>query len=140
MAIAPNGMVNEHLSATQLGLKGIPTFAESLQVARDLYILEYTGGRLHIPTISTLESVGLIKQAKKKGLKVSCSVSINNLSLTDSVLESFDTNYKLMPPLRTPQDIKALKKGLTDGTIDMVTSDHNPIDIENKKIEFDVAF
>ena len=132
-------MVNEHLSATLLGLKGIPSLAESLQVARDLYILEYTGGRLHIPTISTLESVGLIKQAKKKGLKVSCSVSINNLSLTDSVLESFDTNYKLMPPLRTPQDIKALKKGLTDGTIDMVTSDHNPIDIENKKIEFDHA-
>ena len=138
-AIAPKGMVNEHLSATLLGLKGIPSLAESLQVARDLYILEYTGGRLHIPTISTLESVGLIKQAKKKGLKVSCSVSINNLSLTDSVLESFDTNYKLMPPLRTAQDIKALKKGLTDGTIDMVTSDHNPIDIENKKIEFDHA-
>ena len=86
-AIAPNGMVNEHISATQLGLKGIPILAESLQVARDLYILEYTGGRLHIPTISTLESVGLIKQAKKKGLKISCSVSINNLSLTDSVLE-----------------------------------------------------
>jgi len=105
-------MVNEHLSATLLGLKGIPSLAESLQVARDLYILEYTGGRLHIPTISTLESVGLIKQAKKKGLKVSCSVSINNLSLTDSVLESFDTNYKLMPPLRTSQDIKALKNDL----------------------------
>jgi dihydroorotase len=132
-------MVNEHLNATLLGLKGIPSLAESLQVARDLYILEYTGGRLHIPTISTLESVQLIKQAKKKGLQVSCSVSINNLTLTDKVLESFDTNYKLMPPLRTPQDIKALKKALTDGTIDMVTSDHNPIDIEHKKIEFDHA-
>jgi dihydroorotase len=138
-AIAPKGMVNEHLNATLLGLKGIPSLAESLQVARDLYILEYTGGRLHIPTISTLESVQLIKQAKKKGLQVSCSVSINNLTLTDKVLESFDTNYKLMPPLRTPQDIKALKKALTDGTIDMVTSDHNPIDIEHKKIEFDHA-
>ena len=138
-AIAPKGMVNEHLSATLLGLKGIPSLAESLQVARDLYILEYTGGRLHIPTISTKESVGLIKQAKKKGLHVTCSVSINNLTLTDDVLESFDTNYKLMPPLRTPQDVKALKKGLKEGTIDMVTSDHNPIDIENKKIEFDHA-
>ena len=138
-AIAPKGMVNEHLNATLLGLKGIPSLAESLQVARDLYILEYTGGRLHIPTISTKESVGLIKQAKKKGLQVTCSVSINNLTLTDDVLESFDTNYKLMPPLRTPQDVKALKKGLKEGTIDMVTSDHNPIDIENKKIEFDHA-
>jgi dihydroorotase len=132
-------MVNEHLSATLLGLKGIPSLAESLQVARDLYILEYTGGRLHIPTISTKESVELIKQAKKKGLQVTCSVSINNLILTDKVLESFDTNHKLLPPLRTSQDIKALKKGLKEGTIDMVTSDHNPIDIEHKKIEFDHA-
>lgn len=137
--IAPKGMVNEHLSATLLGLKGIPSLAESLQVARDLYILEYTGGRLHIPTISTKESVELIKQAKKKGLQVTCSVSINNLILTDKVLESFDTNHKLLPPLRTSQDIKALKKGLKEGTIDMVTSDHNPIDIEHKKIEFDHA-
>lgn len=139
VAIAPKGMVNEHLSATLLGLKGTPSLAESLQVSRDLYILEYTGGRLHIPTISTKESVGLIKQAKKKGLQVTCSVSINNLTLTDTVLESFDTNYKLMPPLRTSQDIKALKQGLKEGTIDMVTSDHNPIDIEHKKIEFDHA-
>ena len=122
-----------------MGLKGTPSLAESLQVSRDLYILEYTGGRLHIPTISTKESVGLIKQAKKKGLQVTCSVSINNLTLTDTVLESFDTNYKLMPPLRTSQDIKALKQGLKEGTIDMVTSDHNPIDIEHKKIEFDHA-
>ena len=137
--IAPKGIVNEHLSATLLGLKGIPSLAESLQVARDLYILEYTGGRLHIPTISTKESVELIKKAKKKGLQVTCSVSINNLPLTDKVLESFDTNHKLLPPLRTSQDIKALKKGLKEGTIDMVTSDHNPIDIEHKKIEFDHA-
>ena len=81
----------------------------------------------------------LIKEAKKKALHVSCSVSINNLSLTDDVLATFDTTYKLMPPLSTKVDIKALKKGLKGGTIDMVTSDHNPMDIENKKIEFDHA-
>ncbi|MGK0386985.1 MAG: dihydroorotase [Patiriisocius sp.] len=138
-AIATKGMVNEHVNSTMLGLKGIPALAESLQVARDLYILEYTGGKLHIPTISTAAAVQLIKEAKKKGLHVTCSVSINNLTLTDDVLESFDTNYKLMPPLRTKEDIKALKKGLKEGTIDMVTSDHNPMNVENKKVEFDHA-
>jgi dihydroorotase len=133
-------MVNEETNSTLLGLKGIPALAEELQITRDLYILEYTGGKIHIPTISTKKSVSLIKEAKKKGLKVTCSVAINNLILTDDVLESFDTNYKLLPPLRTKKDIKALLKGLKDGTIDGVTSDHNPIDIEHKKIEFDHAF
>ena len=122
-----------------MGLKGIPNLAEELQIIRDLYILEYTGGKLHIPTISTKKSVALIKDAKDKGLNVTCSVSINNLILTDDVLENFDSNYKLQPPLRTAKDIKALIKGLNEGTIDAVTSDHNPIDIENKKIEFDHA-
>jgi dihydroorotase len=84
--------------------------------------------------------VKLIKDAKKKGLNVSCSVAIHNLYLTDAVLETFDTNYKLLPPLRTKKDIKALLMGLKDGTIDGVTSDHNPIDIENKRTEFDHAF
>jgi len=139
-AIAKQGMVNEEVNSTRLGLKGIPALAEELQIIRDLYILEYTGGKLHIPTISTKKSVALIKEAKKKGLKVTCSVAITNLVLTDDVLESFDTNYKLLPPLRTKTDIKALLKGLKDGVIDGVTSDHNPIDIEDKKTEFDHAF
>jgi len=138
--IAQNGMVNEDVNSTKLGLKGIPPLAEELQIIRDLYILEYTDGRLHIPTISTKKSVSLIKEAKKKGLDVSCSVAVSNLFLTDAVLDSFDTNYKLLPPLRTNQDTKALLKGLQDGTIDGVTSDHDPIDIENKKTEFDHAF
>ncbi len=138
-AISPKGIVHEAINSTKLGLKGIPSLAESLQVARDLYILEYTGGTLHIPTISTKESVALIKEAKKKGLNITCSVSINNLALTDDTLETFDTNYKVTPPLRTNDDVKALLKGLKEGTIDMVTSDHNPIDIEHKKIEFDHA-
>lgn len=139
-SIAQNGMVNEEINSTKLGLKGIPSLAEELQIIRDLYILEYTGGKLHIPTISTKKSVSLIKEAKKKGLNVTCSVAINNLVLTDEVLETFNTNYKLLPPLRTSKDIKALIKGIKDGTIDAVTSDHNPIDIEHKKIEFDHAY
>lgn len=138
-AIAPKGMVHEEHQSTMLGLKGIPTLAETLQITRDLYILEYTGGSLHIPTISTAQSVKLIKEAKKKGLSVTCSVAITNLILTDEVLHTFDTNYKLMPPLRSEKDRKALIKALKDGTIDYVTSDHNPVDIEHKNIEFDHA-
>jgi len=138
-SVANKGVVNEHINSTRLGLKGIPALAEELQISRDLYLLEYTGGKLHIPTISTKKSVALIKEAKKKGLDVSCSVAISNLVLTDDSLDSFDTNYKLLPPLRTQEDIKALRKGLKDGVIDGVTSDHNPIDVENKITEFDHA-
>lgn len=138
-AVSRNGLVNEEVNSTRLGLKGIPALSEELQIIRDLYILEYTGGKLHIPTISTKKSVELIKDAKKKGLNVTCSVSIFNLVLTDSVLEEFDTNYKLLPPLRTTEDNKALLKGLKERTIDGVTTDHNPIDIEHKKTEFEQA-
>lgn len=138
-SVARNGIVNEEVHSTQLGLKGIPALAEELQITRDLYLLEYTGGKLHIPTISTKKSVALIKQAKKEGLDVSCSVSINNLFFTDEELQSFDTNFKLLPPLRTPGDVKALLKGLKEGTIDGVTSDHTPMNIENKQKEFDHA-
>lgn len=139
-SIAINGMVNEEFNSTRLGLKGIPAVAEELQIIRDLYILEYTGGKLHIPTISTRKSVELIKEAKNKGLNITCSVAISNLFLTDEALESFDTNYKLMPPLRTSEDIKALLKGLKDGVIDGITSDHDPVDVEHKKTEFDHSY
>ena len=138
-AIALNGVMNEHITSTSIGLKGIPALAEELQIVRDLFLLEYTEGKLHIPTISTAKSVELIREAKKKKLDVSCSVAIHNLVFTDDSLTSFDTNYKVSPPLRTQNDTDALIAGLKDGTIDMVTSDHNPLDIELKKIEFDYA-
>lgn len=137
--IAGKGIVNEEETSTTLGLKGIPNLAEELQVSRDLFLLEYTNGKLHIPTISTSKSVALIREAKTKGLNVSCSVAITNLVLTDDVLSGFDTNFKLAPPLRTAEDRKALLEGLQDGTIDYVTSNHTPIDIEFKNIEFDHA-
>jgi dihydroorotase len=137
--ISGNGVVNEHINSTKLGLKGNPALAEELQVARDLFLLDYTEGKLHIPTISTAKSVELIRAAKAKKLNVTCSVAIHNLLLTDDCLESFDTRYKVLPPLRTQNDCNALIEGLKDGTIDMVTTDHNPIDIEDKKIEFDFA-
>lgn len=137
--IAGEGVANEGINATKLGLKGIPNLAEDIQIARDLFLLEYTGGRLHIPTISTEKSVKLIKEAKKKGLQVTCSVSIHHLTLTDDELHEFNSSYKVNPPLRTEKDRKALIKGIKDGYIDMITSDHNPIDIEDKKVEFSVA-
>ena len=133
------GVVNEHINSTKLGLKGNPALAEELQVARDLFLLEYTEGKLHIPTISTAKSVELIRAAKAKKLNITCSVAIHNLVFTDDVLHSFDPTYKVLPPFSTQTDCDALIEGLKDGTIDMVTTDHNPIDIEDKKIEFDFA-
>lgn len=137
--IAGLGVMNENITSTSLGLKGNPSLAEELQIARDLFLLEYTGGKLHIPTISSATSVALIREAKKKKLDVTCSVAIHNLYFTDDVLTDFNTHFKVLPPLRTQTDVDALIEGLKDGTIDMVTSDHNPIDIEHKKIEFDYA-
>lgn len=137
--IAGSGQVNEHVNSTSLGLKGIPALAEELQIARDLFILEYTGGKLHIPTISTAKAVKLIKDAKQKGLDVTCSTTVHHLLLTDDLLKEFDTRTKVLPPLRTKEDTKVLIEGVQSGIIDFVTSDHDPIDIEHKKVEFDHA-
>ncbi|MFD1613997.1 dihydroorotase [Gelatiniphilus marinus] len=137
--ISGHGVMNENITSTSLGLRGNPNLAEELQIVRDLFLLEYTGGKLHIPTISTAKSVELIRAAKQKKLDVSCSVAIHNLYFTDNALTDFNTHFKVLPPLRTQHDVETLIEGLKDGTIDMVTSDHNPIDIEQKKIEFDYA-
>ncbi len=135
--IGTHGFVNESENTTRLGLNSIPNLSEELQISRDLSLLDYTGGKLHIPTISTAKAVQLIKEAKKKGLDVSCSVAAHHIFLTDEEIKSFDTNYKVMPPLRSLKDTKALLRGIKDGTIDMIVSDHNPIDIENKNVEFE---
>ncbi|MCH2033539.1 MAG: dihydroorotase [Tenacibaculum sp.] len=137
--IAGEGIANEGLNSTKLGLKGIPSLAEEIQVARDLFLLEYTGGRLHIPTISTAKSVALIRQAKSQGLNVTCSVAVHNLVITDDALHGFDANNNVNPPLRTDKDVEALLEGVKDGTIDIITSDHNPIDVEHKKVEFSIS-
>ena len=137
--IKGKGIVNEGISATQLGLKGIPSLAEEIIINRNLFILEYTGGKLHIPTVSTSKSVQLIRDAKAKGLSITCSVAVHNLFFNDNVLKGFDANFRVTPPIRTEEDRKALIKGVIDGTIDCITSDHNPVDIEHKKLEFDLA-
>ena len=133
------GVIHEGAVSTSLGLTGIPSVVEEMQIKRDLDILSYTSGKLHIPTLSTKGAVSLIKQAKKTGLDISTSVSIHNLFFTDNALEGFDANAKLLPPLREQADSKALQKALKDGTIDMVTSDHQPLNSELKYVELDLA-
>lgn len=138
-SISLDGKMNEGETSTKLGLKGMPALAEELMVARNIYLAEYADSPIHISSISTKRAVELIKEAKAKGLKITCSVNAVNMSLDDTNLNTFDTNYKVNPPLRTKEDIDALKKGLADGTIDAITSDHTPEDTENKVVEFDFA-
>lgn len=137
--ISMDGKMNEGINSTKLGLKGIPALAEEIMVARNIHLAEYTGAPIHISDVSTQKSVALIKQAKANKLKITASVNAYNIALDDSALMDFDSNYKLNPPLRTKDDIKALLKGLSEGTIDAITSDHRPQDIESKQIEFDLA-
>ena len=138
-SISNGGQMNEGESAINLGLKGIPALSEELRVARDLFLTEYTGGKIHFQNISTSKSVDLIADAKSKGLDVTSQITINNLYLDDSELAEFDTRFKLMPPLRTKEENEALIKGLESGAVDFVTTDHRPKDIERKFKEFDHA-
>ena len=133
------GQMNEGFTSTKLGLKGIPALSEELQLARDLQLCEYSDARIHFSTITTAESVKLIKQAKAKGLKVTADTSSYHLLINDTELESFNSNLKVNPPLRSKKDIEALKVALKDGTLDAICSDHYPQNIENKKCEFEIA-
>jgi dihydroorotase len=138
-AIAGKAKVNEGEVSTMLGMKGIPTLAEELMIARDLYLAEYTDSRIHFSTISTSRSVDLIREAKAKGVQVTCDVAAHHLILTDEELKGFDSQYKVKPPLRVQSDVDALVKGLKDGTIDAIVSQHTPHEIEFKDVEFEVA-
>ena len=134
-----NGSVNEGVKSTQLGLSSIPSIAEKIQIQRDISILEYTGGKLHIPYISSLESIEIIRNAKKNGLNISTSVPIANLIFNDDILDGFNSNYKLYPPIRSKEDQKELKEAVLDGTIDIVTSHHQPLNPELKQVDFNSA-
>lgn len=142
------GQMHEGIESTLLGMKGIPSTAEELMLMRDLKLLEYYLGNnykpkdnscLHFSTISTKTGVELIRQAKAKGLPVSCDIAAHQLAFTDADLRDFDTNLKVNPPFRSQDDIEALLQGLEDGTIDVIVSDHNPQDEESKNLEFDMA-
>jgi dihydroorotase len=133
------GQMHEGRMSTLLGMKGMPSVSEKLEIERDLNVLEYAGGRLHLSGISTAESVDVIRNAKSKGFAVTCDVPIHNLIYTDEFLGSFDSNFKLNPPLRSEKDRKALINGLKEGVIDCIASYHLPQDTESKELEFDLA-
>ena len=137
--IAAGGQMHEGVMSTSLGLKGLPALAEELMVQRDLSLLEYSEGRLHIHLISTARSVAIIKAAKKAKLPVTCSVAIANLCFTDEKMADFDSNWKVVPPLRSKADTTALLEGLADGTIDFICSNHTPWHEEAKNLEFTYA-
>ncbi len=138
-SIAADNKMNEGEVSTYLGMKGIPNLAESVMISRDLFLAEYNEAPIHFSTISTEEAVDLIKKAKSKGIKVTCDVAAHNLVFTDEDVKGFDSNYKVSPPLRTKKDVKALIKGLKDGVVDAVVSQHTPQEIEFKQVEFQIA-
>ncbi|MGI6620484.1 MAG: dihydroorotase [Bacillota bacterium] len=141
MSLSEGGQINYGLTSTVSGLRGIPRESEEIAVARDLLIAKLTGGRLHLAHISTKGALDLIRQAKAKGLNVTCEVTPHHLILTDeTVLETaYDTNTKVNPPLRTQEDVDALREGLADGTVDVIATDHAPHHIDDKWVEYDYA-
>ena len=138
-ALTEGGQMNEGVISTRLGLRGMPSAAEEIMVARDLALAELTGGRLHIAHVSTEGSVELIRRAKEKGIKVTAEVTPHHLTLTEEKVIGYDTNAKVNPPLRTKRDIKALIQGLNDNTIDIIATDHAPHTEADKLCEFDLA-
>jgi len=137
--LSAGGRMHEGKVSTLLGLKGIPSLAEETAIIRDLEVLKYAEAKMHFSCISSKGAVELIRKAKRQGLKVTCDVAVANLCFTDENLNTYDTNFKVVPPLRTKQDQKALWDGLQDGTIDAICSNHQPQAIEDKAVEFEYA-
>jgi dihydroorotase len=138
-SISATGLMNEGIVSTQLGLPGKPAMAEELMITRDIELAKYTASKIHITGISTAKSVELIRAAKEEGVRISCSVTPYHLCFSDEDLVQYDTNLKVNPPLRTPQDREALRTGILDGTIDCVATHHLPQDTDNKVVEFEYA-
>jgi dihydroorotase len=137
--LCAGGQMNEDFNATKFGLAGMPAIGESIMVSRDVALQEFAGGRLHIAHVSVKESLAIIREAKKRGLSITAEVTPHHISLDSSCLATYDANLKMKPPLRTREDIKALKKGLKDGTLDVIASDHAPHAIFEKEMEFGSA-
>jgi dihydroorotase len=139
LELTQGGSMNEGIVSTELGLKGMPTEAEDIMVHRDICLLPKTGGRLHVAHISSGGSVDLVRQAKAKGLAVTCEVAPHHFTLTDDACRGYDTNAKMSPPLRTQSDLDMIKEGMRDGTIDIIATDHAPHDRVDKQVEFSKA-
>ncbi|MBK9354978.1 MAG: dihydroorotase [Bacteroidetes bacterium] len=137
--LVADGQVNEGLYAVEMGMRGISNLSEELQIQRDIELVRYTGGKIHFFGISTKKGIEMIKEAKKEGLNISASAFPHHLFLTDKSITDFDANYKVMPPLRSNKDQKALIDAVIDGTIDAIVSQHIPLEIEAKDLEFEYA-
>ncbi len=139
LELSDEGAMNEGVTSTLLGLKGIPTVAESAAIAREVLLAEYLQTSIHIAHVSTEASVDIIRLAKKRGVKVTAETCPHYFSLTEKACEGFNTNAKVNPPLRTDKDVEAIKAGLADGTIDIIATDHAPHHIDEKNVEFSIA-
>lgn len=139
LSLADDGSMNEGATATAMGLRGISRAAEEVMVSRDIIIAEATGTAIHIAHVSTRGSVELVRQAKKRGVRVTCETCPHYFTLTEKAVEGFNTNAKMNPPLRTYDDVQAIKDGLADGTIDCIVTDHAPHHEDEKNCEFALA-
>jgi len=137
LELTQGGVMNEGFVSMQLGLRGMPAVAEDIMIYRDIVLSELTGGRVHILHVSTAGAVDLIRQGKKRGVRVTGEACPHHFTLTDECLSTFDSNYKMAPPLRTQRDVEAIIEGLKDGTLDVLSTDHAPHSIEKKSREFD---
>lgn len=139
LSLVGKGVMNEGFVATELGLKGIPWVAEDAATARDVMLAEFTGARLHVAHVSTKGSVELIRAAKKRGVPVTCEATPHHFTLTDEAVRGYKTNAKMNPPLRSADDVAAIREGLADGTIDAIATDHAPHHFDEKNVEFNIA-
>jgi dihydroorotase len=138
-ALSAKGMMHEGETSVFLGMKGIPAMAEEQGLSRDLYLLEYTNGKIHYNLLSTQGSMNLVKEAKTKKLQITAGIGAHQVFYTDEVLKAFDSVHKVNPPYRDKKDVDALIDALIDGTVDIICSDHSPEDVENKNLEFEYA-
>ena len=138
-SIAGKAQINESKNSVLLGMKGSPALAEEMQIERDIFLAIYNDTKLHINSISTAGAVKLVRTAKKNGVRITCDVTAHHLVFTEDLLADFDSNYKIKPPLRSKADVEELIKGLRDGTIDAICSQHRPEEIEFKNVEFEIA-
>ena len=139
ISLVGEGVMNEGFVATELGLKGIPWVAEDAAVARDVMLAEFAGARLHVAHVSTRGAVEIVRAAKKRGVRVTCEATPHHFTLTDDAVRGYNTNAKMNPPLRSAEDVAAVRAGLADGTIDAIATDHAPHHLDEKNVEFNIA-
>ncbi len=139
MALVGEGAMNEGFTSTELGLKGIPRVAEDIAISRDVFLAEYTGAPHPYRPCLHRGSVQIIRDAKARGVKVTCETAPHYFTLTDDAVRGYKTNAKMNPPLREAADVAAIKAGLQDGTIDAIATDHAPHHLDEKDVEFNVA-